>query len=56
MKKYFINVLKMLHKLFISKSSKLCKHGFEISEVMNIKIDPACKNCGQKLSVLKQLL
>lgn len=33
---------------------KPCLHGFAISEVMNLEIDPCCKNCGEKLSELKE--
>lgn len=27
-----------------------CKHGFEIKDVCNLKIDPCCKLCGKTLS------
>jgi hypothetical protein len=52
MKKYLIEKLKALRQLFVSRRVKRCKHGFEISEVMNTKIDPTCKRCGQSLSAL----
>jgi hypothetical protein len=32
----------------------LCKHGFSPEDVMNLKIDPCCKRCGQKLSESKK--
>jgi hypothetical protein len=52
MKKYFIEKLKTLRQFFVSRRLKRCKHGFEISEVINTKIDPTCKKCGQSLSAL----
>jgi len=52
MKKYLIEKLKELRQLFVSIVWKRCKHVFEISEVMNTKIDPTCKKCGQSLSAL----
>lgn len=36
----------LLKKLF----KKECKHGFDVLEVANLKLDPACKKCGKKLS------
>jgi hypothetical protein len=33
---------------------KPCLHGFAISEVMNLGIDPRCENCGEKLSELRE--
>lgn len=44
--------LKALRLYFVSKRLERCKHGFEISEVVNLKIDPTCKKCGKKLSGL----
>jgi hypothetical protein len=32
---------------------KPCEHRFDILEVINIELDPKCKKCGKKLSVLK---
>ena len=43
-------IIEKLKILFISKKS--CEHGFEISEVINIKMDPTCKKCGKALSIL----
>jgi hypothetical protein len=48
--KTLIEKLKALHLYFVSKRLERCKHGFEISEVVNLKIDPICKKCGKKLS------
>ncbi len=52
MKKYFIKKVTELSKLFSIRNLSECKHGFEISEVVNLKIDPVCKNCDRKLSEL----
>ena len=43
-------IIEKLKVLFANKKS--CEHGFEISEVINIKIDPTCKKCGKTLSIL----
>lgn len=37
---------------FIKGLSK-CKHVFTISDVVNLKVDPKCVNCGKPLSVCK---
>ena len=55
MRKYIIEKLKSFRQYFIDRRIKYCEHGFEISEVINTKIDPTCKKCGQKLSVLKNV-
>ena len=29
-----------------------CNHGFEVKEVVDLRIDPCCKKCGKKISEL----
>ena len=36
----------------VSKPLKECRHGFEISDVLDIKKDPECNRCGTLLSHL----
>jgi len=40
----------ILNKLFTKNKHVVCEHGFEIHEVMNLKIDPICKKCGKSLN------
>ena len=50
------NIIENLKKTFTShsvdKRYKTCKHGFEISDVLDINKDPECNKCGKLLSHL----
>lgn len=37
---------------YIKSLNKGCKHGFEMSDVCDLKKDPKCKKCGKSLSEL----
>ena len=41
-------------RFFTARTPKPCRHGFDIKEVMNLSVDPICKHCGEKLSILTQ--
>lgn len=42
--------IKIFLKKTFKKNPKQCKHGFEMLEVANLKIDPKCFWCDKKLS------
>lgn len=50
------NIFKPLKKALashkIGKRLKECKHGFELSDVLDIQKDPECNKCGMLLSEL----
>jgi len=47
-------IFKSIGLYFRNIRIKNCKHGFEIKDVMNTKIDPVCKICGRTLSELSK--
>ncbi len=42
----------ILISIDIYKAKTECKHGFDFGDVINTKIDPACKHCGKRISEL----
>jgi len=52
MKEFIDTLKKTFASRNVSKRFKECKHGFEISDVLDIKKDPECNKCSTLLSNL----